>query len=344
MTKEKKIYFSGTFNGIFDFVNSELKFINDNYEFLERIIRKISFFKHIFYWQIIFKLWRGISIIISEKTNLPFFIHENKLEIEITTDCNMKCNQCDRSCAQAPSEERMSLYQIKYFIYESIKANKKWPFIVLIGGEPTLHPDIFEITDFFIEYKLKFSPNTKITISTNGVSRETRNILKKLPYIIHHENSNKKTSKQTKFDTFNVAPIDVKKYQSPGIDFSRGCNISSLSGTALTRYGFYPCGAGASIDRVCGLNIGLKSLNDRTERKFRQQLNTLCKYCGHFKSKEDDVFSLDFISPFWQEIYTRYRKEKPALTLYEKPHSVVKYDYEQVIYCRPDHVPDILGC
>ncbi|MFO7942560.1 MAG: transcription antitermination factor NusB, partial [Bacillota bacterium] len=65
-------------------------------------------------------------------------------------------------------EYRRGLYsicldQIKSFIAESVKNDKKWPFIVLIGGEPTLHPDIYEICDLFVNYKKNHSPNTKLT-------------------------------------------------------------------------------------------------------------------------------------------------------------------------------------
>lgn len=298
---------------IFDYLNKELKFIRENNG------SYVSFFWHILYWQVVFKLYRAVSVKLSEKLDLPFFIHKDKLEIEITTDCNMKCYHCDRSCPQAPSDERMSVEQLRHFIDESVKANKKWPFIVLIGGEPTMHPDIFEICDLFIEYKAKFSQNTKLTVSTNGVSKITKQILNRLPYIIHQENSNKKTSKQTNFDSFNVAPVDLAKYSCHSTDFSKGCNISSLSGTALTRYGFYACGAGASIDRVTGLDIGIKHIKQRSESNFRAQLRELCMYCGHFKSAEEDFFNMEDISPAWQKIYDNYKTQKPLLGLYSEP-------------------------
>lgn len=314
MTKEKKIYFSTNLEHIFDYLKKELTFIKANFKPQERFKRVISFALHVLYWQTIFKFLRGISILASQRTRLPFYIHKDKLEIEITTDCNMKCNHCDRSCPQAKSTENISLEQFKYFINESIAANKKWAFIVLIGGEPTLHPDIFEICELFINYKKEFSPNTKITISTNGVSTHTKKVLSKLPYIIHQENSNKKTSHQQKFDTFNVAPIDLEQYQNNNCDFSNGCNITSLSGTALTRYGFYPCGAAAGIDRVAGLDIGIKNINSRTNKKFRNQLNTLCAYCGHFKKEEN--YKLEDISPIWHKLYEKYKKQSPSLKLY----------------------------
>ena len=306
-----------------EYLQKELGFINKNYNFFNSILRKLSFFSHIFYWQGVFKLYRRADIIFKKNKNWPFFIHKNKIELEITTECSMRCYHCDRSCRQAPSYENMSLDQIKYFIDESIKTNKKWPFIVLIGGEPTLHPYIYEICDLFINYKLKHSPNTKITISTNGVGAKTKEVLKNLPEIIHKENSNKDSISNTHFYTFNVAPVDIEKYSDPTIDFSKGCKTASTAGAALTRYGYYPCGAAASIDRVLGLDIGIKDFNDITEKAFRTQLSLLCRYCGIFKSLEDETYGLEDISPTWQKIYDKYAQQKPELTLYGNSGSVV---------------------
>ncbi len=298
-----------------EYLRKEFDFINKNYNSMDLILKKIAFLSHVSYWQGVFKIYRSLDINIKKYINLPSFIHKNKIEIEITTKCNMRCYHCDRSCRQAPSNECMSIDQIKYFINESIKAGKKWNFIVIIGGEPTLHPNIYEICDLLIDYKIKYSPNTKITISTNGFSVETKNVLKNLPEIIHKENSSKTSPKNSHFYTFNVAPVDVEKYIKAKTDFSKACSTVSTAGTALTRYGYYSCGAAASIDRVLGLDIGIKSINGITEKALRTQLKLLCGYCGIFK-KNDDTYNMKDVSPTWQKIYQDYKKSSPELKLY----------------------------
>jgi hypothetical protein len=314
MTKVKKS--SEQFAGRHDYISRELEFFEENYDSFNVMVRKISFFFHILYWQFFFKLYRRLDLFLKDRIKLPFYIHENMVEIEVTTKCNMKCKQCDKSSGLAPSDEHMSLEQIRYFIRESIRNSKQWPFIVLTGGEPTLHPDIFEIVDLLIQYKSTFSPNTKISISTNGAGQETKKILENLPPIIHQEFSDKTTVNLAHSGTYNVAPADVEKYQSRKTNFARGCNIPSSSGTALTRYGFYSCGAGASLDRVFGMDIGIKTIKGRTEKNFRNQMKALCKYCGHFKDKQDEIYTLDDISPIWQKAYANYAKKAPVLSLY----------------------------
>jgi len=309
-------YYRLTTAKCFDYLKKELDFINQNYEFCDSVFRKLSFLLHIAFWQGIFKLYRAIDVKFKKHTNGSFFIHNNKVEIEITTECNMKCFHCDRSCRQAPSKECMTVAQIKHFVNESIEENKKWPFIVIIGGEPTMHPDIYEICNILIDYKRNHSPNTKLTISTNGVSRETKEVLANLPDIIHQENSSKTSIKNTQFFTFNVAPIDLEQYNQPGINFSNACSTASTAGSALTRYGFYGCGAAASIDRVLGIDMGVKSLKDVTDKKYRTQFKVLCGYCGFFKSAEDDIYELEDMSPTWHKVYEDYKNKRPELSLY----------------------------
>ena len=99
-----------------EYLQKELNFIDENCNFPDSIMRKASFFLHLSYWQGLFKLYRRADLKFKKNKNLPYFIHKNKLEIEVTTKCSMKCYHCDRSCRQASSDEQMSLDQIKYFI------------------------------------------------------------------------------------------------------------------------------------------------------------------------------------------------------------------------------------
>ena len=132
----------------------------------------------------------------------------------------------------------------------------------------------------------------------------------------------KKTSSDTNcFSCYNVAPIDTEEFKNK--DFSKGCAITEVSGLGLTRYGYYACGAGASLDRVFGFDIGIKKLNEVTNDKIKEQMKILCSFCGHFKyfsyddPKKRSNWSFDEqISVSWENAYAKYRKSKPELSLY----------------------------
>ena len=98
----------------------------------------------------------------------------------------------------------------------------------------------------------------KIEILTNGYGSRVNKVLSILPDWVNVINSNK-TSNRSRFFSYNIAPIDLEDYQNA--NFIERCWITHDSGLGLTRYGYYPCGAGASADRVFGFDIGQKELS-----------------------------------------------------------------------------------
>ncbi len=67
----------------------------------------------------------------------------NMLELFITNKCNLRCNGCFYKKGLGTGE--MSLDDYKKHICEHISNVKK---IILLGGEPTLHPNINEMIEF----------------------------------------------------------------------------------------------------------------------------------------------------------------------------------------------------
>jgi len=233
------------------------------------------------------------------------------IEIDLTYDCNLKCINCNRSCRQAPSKEKMTVGQIENFIEESMRNKKKWRGIRLIGGEPTLHRDIIKIANMVVNYK-KFSPELSLCFATNGCSNSS--IIDQIPKDFIIENSKKETIFQN-FTPFNLAPIDI--LPSCFIDFGNACSITELCGLGLTRYGYYHCAIAGSIDRVFGLDIGRKSIPNNNDQMISEK-RKLCRYCGHFleflgvKKTEKEI-----VSNSWKKAYKHYQERKPTLSEYK---------------------------
>jgi 4Fe-4S single cluster domain/Radical SAM superfamily len=249
-----------------------------------------------------------------------------KIEIEIHTGCNLSCPNCDRSSSQARSGEGMSLAQLEKFVSESIALRWEWDAITLLGGEPTLHPQLDRIFNILSEYR-SFRPDCKFQLYSNGYGISVQDALRRIPAWVSIGNSQKSPSVNPLFSAYNLAPVDFPEHRDE--DFSRGCSITRICGVGLTRYGYYPCGAGASIDRVFGLDIGIKQLEDVTPTAMVHQLKTLCSMCGHFRDFDKGFLvnikqgvqpaewaTTSMVSPTWHAAYEAYKKAPPKLSQY----------------------------
>jgi len=239
----------------------------------------------------------------------------NNIDLEINSYCNLHCFNCDRAMGQAPTRNHMTVSQIQLFVEESIALRKHWKEIKILGGEPTLHPNLFQIIDVLAEYK-KFSPLTNFLLITNGYDKNAGDILSRIPYWVCIENTTK-TSPRQYFDDWNMAPCDNDQLKN--IDWLGGCMNMEFCGLGLNSYGYYLCGSAASIDRVFGFDIGLKNLSWTLKPEdFINQRRKLCRYCGRLSAKTSKAVTEEKISPSWRKAYDRYNKEQPQLTLYKK--------------------------
>ncbi len=258
--------------------------------------------------------------LLKEKRILAWDTNFLALELEINSYCNLHCFNCDRSTRQARTDEEMSLESIQKFVDESIALNWKWKFIKILGGEPTLHPQFFEILKILKTYK-NFNPDCLVSLATNGFGRKVNDVLNMLPSWVLLLNTTKTSPETNCFSSYNIAPIDTEEFKNK--DFSKGCAITEVSGLGLTRYGYYVCGAGASLDRVFGFDMGIKKLIDVKPAPLKEQQKILCSFCGHFKYfSYDDPKKIskwiydEQLSISWKNAYAKYRESKPTLTLY----------------------------
>jgi len=241
----------------------------------------------------------------------PQYKRSNEMiEIDITYLCNLRCVNCNRSSAQAPSEERMTVDQIEKFVNESINKGIRWKLISLLGGEPTLHPDILTILSILLDFKEKYSPNMILQVETNGTGDFVKNVLRKVPKGITIEDTHKGL-RDYRHTSFNVAPIDSIWYKL--LDFCNGCSILKNCGMGLTAYGYYCCAIAGGIDRIFGFDMGRKTLPEKNDLML-EQVNKLCRLCGHFKIYKKDRRII--LSSTWKMAYKEYEIKKPKLTLY----------------------------
>ena len=254
----------------------------------------------------IYQYFRTLSI----STRLfgrPFKKSCKYIELDITYRCNLKCHNCNRSCTQAPSQVELSVDEIRQFINESLQKGYQWERIRLLGGEPTLHANFFDIVDLLLDYKKKFNPQLRLVVCTNGQGRKVNSILSKLPESVIQKNT-LKTSNSNLFRPFNVAPQDTGVHGFS--DFSSGCRIIKDCGLGYTPQGYYICAVAGAIDRIFGFNLGRQTLPEKNDLLL-DHCRAFCPLCGHFgfiwPTKKTKM------TQTWQKAYSTYNTKDPRI-------------------------------
>jgi len=228
------------------------------------------------------------------------------VEIDITYRCNLKCSNCNRSCTQAPSKTDMPLETIESFLNQSLSRGIKWQRIRILGGEPTLHPQLASILQMILTYKSMHNPGVRIVLCTNGAGKHVAKVLARLPEGVVIK-STAKGKRQRLFRPFNLAPVDSAQYRYA--DFAAGCRILSDCGLGLTPSGYYACAIAGGIDRVFGMKMGRKHIPAGND-EMRDQMNVFCPLCGHFGFQWPT--RRQKISPSWKIAYRNFRNRHPG--------------------------------
>jgi uncharacterized radical SAM superfamily Fe-S cluster-containing enzyme len=89
--------------------------------------------------------------------------HSCSAVIEITDRCNLKCSTCYASSGPKAGNHR-SVEEVEKMLDIMVKSEGEPDVIQISGGEPTIHPNFFEILDI-----AKKKPIKHILLNTNGV-------------------------------------------------------------------------------------------------------------------------------------------------------------------------------
>ncbi len=135
------------------------------------------------------------------------------LYIEITDKCNLRCNYCCRSCENG-NNQFLELAVIDKLLSTSADCGART--VAISGGEPLLHPQIFEIANLAHKY------NYKCTLLTNGVLLSTFDfsVLKLFDGIqISVDGGNASTNDKTRGDgSFNRIVTGIDSLLAKGYD------------------------------------------------------------------------------------------------------------------------------
>ena len=258
-----------------------------------------------------YQFFRAQSFVVKH-LGRQFLPSREYIEIDVTYRCNLKCINCNRSCAQAPSNAEMPVSDLKKLLKQSIEQQIEWKRIRILGGEPTLHSRIFDIVDLFREYQLKYNPSVRLVLGTNYYGNQVQKVLRKLPSNIEIK-STLKSSRVNLFKPFNVAPVDTffNRYS----DYTCGCRIIEDCGMGLTPSGYYMCAVAGGIDRIFQYHLGRKELPGPLDT-LSDQMSAFCRLCGHFGFQWPTRRAKT--SKTWRSAYRKYRKNTQEQTSTKK--------------------------
>jgi hypothetical protein len=178
---------------------------------------------------------------------------------------------------------------------------------VILGGEPTLHRDLFE----FIQIAHELSPG-RVEVWSTGYRPAAKEKLARIraegTARVCEETIKAEGSMVLPHADFFLAPKDF------GVINHRPCHNHAAIGCGISvdAAGYTLCSIGGAIDSVLGLNLPTRRLKDLFDPEFaHRQTCALCDVCGrelgitsHHIAKSQ-VLHGSLMPPTWQEAVRR---------------------------------------
>ncbi len=202
------------------------------------------------------------------------------IELEVTLRCNAACPHCSRHCNRLSQPDTdMSLDQINRFAKEVRDVGTPLNILSVMGGEPTLHPQINEIMEILEQLKQDNLIKTFNYVS-NGILPPPKAIKKAIV-----------SMRPPKYKYHRRMDIDPSLNQQEVV---KECEIPYTCGAALNIYGYWPCGAGGALARLLGIDVAKYTLVDAM-KGFDMSL--VCPHCQKYAKNPIMVAGSDNIPP-----------------------------------------------
>lgn len=230
----------------------------------------------------------------------------NKVELNITFACNLKCKGCNRLCNLTRLDGDMTVEQVEKFVENLAFESRYIDRVKLVGGEPTIHPDFMQICEVLsgaVQRKLI----GKIKVNTNAVTQKQFEG-KPLPPGVRWQKSppSGKTHRP-----FLWSPRDL------GIESHGPCKMVRVCGMSLDVQGWLPCSAAIAIAHLFG-HLDLYKPLDGPLPKEAWGMERLCPDClfgvseASVKGRELSIMPAmwEMPSPRFAEALWRYAQKK----------------------------------
>lgn len=216
-----------------------------------------------------------------------------KIEWHITYRCNLTCRACSRcSWMSQPHTRDMTLEDAEECIRQANAIGWKDmpgpgngaepPRILIIGGEPTLHPQFMKFVKLARDWT-----GTYVEIYSNGLTEETQILLSEARQRYNasiNRDGFKRAAREKPQDGGQLWSMET--YVSPTeADLSLTvcyCHCFRICGIGFDASGFSPCPIGLTISKILGVDGVTKNLADLWDKEKAYKLTTeICRHCGY---------------------------------------------------------------
>lgn len=229
---------------------------------------------------------------IRRKVKIKMLPISGKLEIHPTYRCNLGCIGCSReSFLSNPHTDDMTIEDLIECFRQADEIGwrkmpgpgngSEKPRVLILGGEPTLHPDFIQFVDLARDWS-----DTYVQVYSNGYTARSRELLEiaeqhgasiaresfKSQRIVTGQENGQNWSMTT-----CVSPVDAG-IESPGKCYA---HCSEICGISVDHDGYSPCTIGNTASKILGLGASTKNLADLWEEdKLAEMTRKQCLHCG----------------------------------------------------------------
>lgn len=260
--------------------------------------------------------------------------HTGKLEWHITYRCNLSCAACSRgSWMEHPHTRDMEIADARECIAQADAVGWRQkpgpgngsepPRVVIIGGEPTLHPRFLDFIALAEEWT-----ETYVEVFSNGYAEESRQILENSKLRNHVSVNREGFKDDSRKDILDgKQQWSMETYVSPheaGLPLTVCyCHSRIICGIGVDASGYSLCPIGLTISEILGVNGKTRNFADLYDvEKAHEMTVEMCRHCGyegqyrygptqlleefrHYANQQKRLRGAA-VSPIWSKAFERY--------------------------------------
>ena len=214
-----------------------------------------------------------------------------KLELHLTYACDLECVACSRaSFLRKPHTRNLTIADVEDAFRQCDEL--KWePRVIIIGGEPVMHPQFYEICRMSVQWSINHRPDNFVQVFSNGHTAKTMDACRKVEQewscsIFRDEwkpasRVGGEPGQSTWYPGMFVSPADA------GLPNQGPCyqHSSIICGIGYDAHGFTLCPMGGTISTLLGAPEGVirsRRLADLFDPEWaKRATEEMCKHCGY---------------------------------------------------------------